>query len=72
MFWLIKQVFIALLSFSRSLATKCVSLNDEPCMTRPILIDLNPIELNYYPCMICLHKCNESCKILMIYLCAQC
>ena len=30
MFSLIKQVFIVLLSFSESLATKYVSLNDEP------------------------------------------
>ena len=29
MFGLIKQVFIALLGFSRSLATKCVFLNNE-------------------------------------------
>ena len=34
---------IALLSFSESLATKCVSLNNEPCMARPTLIDLNPV-----------------------------
>ena len=47
MFRLIKQVFIALLSFTRSLAIKCVSLNDEPCMTKPMLADLNPVELNY-------------------------
>ena len=31
------------LSFSESLATKCVSLNNEPCMARPTLIDLNPV-----------------------------
>ena len=39
MLWLIKQVFNGLLlSFSRSLATKCVSLNNEPCMARPTLL----------------------------------
>ena len=58
MFSLIKQVFIVLVSFSESLATKCVSLNDEICMVRPTLIDLNPIELKYYPFMISLDKCN--------------
>ena len=45
---LFKQVFILLLSFSESLArsrTKCLFLNDEPCMVRPTLIDLNPVEL---------------------------
>ena len=61
MFKLIKQVFfIVLLRFSRSLATKCVSLSNEPCMARPTLIDLNPTELNYYPFTISLDKCNES------------
>ena len=30
MLWFIKQVFIALLNFSGSLATKCVSLSNEP------------------------------------------
>ena len=37
MFGLIKQLFIALLSFSESLArdrTKCLFLNDEPCIVR--------------------------------------
>ena len=33
-----KHVFIGLLSFSGSLATKCMSLNNERCMTRPTLM----------------------------------
>ena len=48
MFSLIKQAFIVLLSFSESLAcnqTKCLSLNEESCMVRPTLIDLNSVEL---------------------------
>ena len=35
-------------SFSESLAcdrTKSLFLNDEPCMFRPTLIDMNPVEL---------------------------
>ena len=47
-----------------SLATKCVSLYYEPFMTRPTLIDLNPVELKYYPSMISLDKCSGSCTIL--------
>ena len=62
MFLLITRVFIALLSFSVSLATKCVSLNNERCMVRPTLINLNPIEFNYYPFMTSLDNCNESCN----------
>ena len=44
MFKIINQAFIALLSFSRSLSTKFIyepCLNNEPCLTRPTLIDLN-------------------------------
>ena len=63
-----KQAFIVLLSFSKSLAsvakvsdrTKCVPLNVEPRMVRPTLIDLNPVELKYYPFMISLDKCSGS------------
>ena len=64
MFSLIKQVFIVLLSFSETLATKCLSLNDEPCMIRLTLIDLNPVELKYYPLMISLDKCSGCCNVL--------
>ena len=62
MFWLIKKVFVALLSFSRSLATKCDSLNNESCMINSTLIDLNSVELNYYPFMVKLDKCSGSCN----------
>ena len=36
---------IVLLSFGESLATKCLFLNDEPCMVRPTVIDMNHVEL---------------------------
>ena len=52
MFSLIKQVFIILLSFSISLATKFLFLNDEQCLVRPTLIDLNLVNFKYYPFMV--------------------
>ena len=55
-------MFSVLLKFSKSLATKCVPLNNEPCIPIPILVDLNPVELNYYPFMISLGKCSGSCN----------
>ena len=58
------SLFIVLLSFSSSLATKCLFLNDEPCMVRPTLIDMNPVELNYYPFMISLNKCIGSYNVI--------
>ena len=64
MFWLLKQVFIVLLSFSGSLATKFVSLNNEPLMIMVTFVDSNSIELNYYLFMISLDKCNGSCNVV--------
>ena len=64
MILLIKQVFIAFFSFSGSLATKCMFFNDESCIARPTLIDLNPIKRNYFPFMISLDKCNGSCNVV--------
>ena len=52
MFGFIENMFIELLSFSRSLAAKCLLLNNEQCKTRPFLIDLNHAELTYYWFMI--------------------
>ena len=62
MSWLIQEVFIVLLSFDESLARKYVYLNNVSSMVRPTLIDLNPIELNYYPFIISLDKCNRNCN----------
>ena len=44
--------------------TKCTSLNKEPCLDRPTLIDLNSNELHYYPFMVSLESCNESCNTI--------
>ena len=49
MFSLIKQVFIAVLSFSESLSR---------------VAKISLIELKYYPFMISLSKCNGSCNVL--------
>ena len=49
-----------LLSFSISFSTKSVSLNNEPCMTRSTIVDLNSVELDYYIFLISLDKCNGS------------
>ena len=49
------SLFIVFFSFSKSLATKFLFLNDEPCMTRPTLTDMNSVELKYYPFMISLN-----------------
>ena len=45
MFCVNKQVFIKWSSFRKCFATKCVSLNNEPSLIRPFLLDWNPAEL---------------------------
>ena len=50
------------MSFSESLAIKCVSLGNELCMARPTPIDLNLVVLNYYSFMIILNKSNTNCN----------
>ena len=58
MFGLVKQVFIAVLSFNGSLATKFMPLNNEQCMIKPTLIDLNRVEFKYYQLMISFNIIN--------------
>ena len=54
------SLFIALLSFSDFLAAKCLFSNDEPCIVRVTVIDMNSVELKYYPFMISLNKLTGS------------
>ena len=61
-------MFVVLLRFSESLATKFLSLNDESMHVRSTLIDLNPDEQDY-PFMISLDKCTGGCNILSPKIC---
>ena len=58
MLGLIEYALIDLLTFGGLLATKCVSLSNQSCITRPALIGLIPGEfrqiLHHYPFMISL------------------
>ena len=60
---MILSLFTVFLSFSKSLATKCLFLNDEQCIVRPTLIGMNPNELKHDPFIISLNICAGSCNI---------
>ena len=45
-----------------------MSLNNGPCVTRPLLFDINLVELKYYSVMISLNKVVEFVILLMNYL----
>ena len=61
------SLFIVLVTFSISLAcedkvseqTKKM-MNDESCIARPTLVNMNPVELKCYPFMISLNKFTVS------------
>ena len=38
-------------------------------MVRPSLVDLNPVELKYFPFIISLDKCTGSCNVLSPKIC---
>ena len=71
--------FIALLRFSEYLEreakvsgrTKCLLLNNETSMVRRTLIDMNQVELKYYPFMISWSKCTGSCNLLSSKICVS-
>ena len=47
-------------------------LNDEPCIVRSTLIDLNPVELKNYPFMISLDKCTRMSYLYQKYVFQKC
>ena len=52
MFRLFNKLFSALLTFSGSLRTKSMYLDNKPCMAGPTLIGFNFVEFDYCPFMI--------------------
>ena len=60
-FRFVKKGFIVLVQcFGGSLGIKCVSLNNQATIDRPIFIELNPDELHFYPFMVSLDRCDEK------------
>ena len=49
--------------------TKCFFLNNEPCMVRPTLTDLNSRVLKCYSIVISLDQFNERCNVLSPRVC---
>ena len=70
MFVIIKKMFLVLLSnvVNGSNHTKCVSLNNQKCITQPALVNLHlneySQELHYYPFVVKLDRCVGSYNTL--------
>ena len=64
-----KQAVITLLCFGGLLATKCINLNNEPCIARLTLEFNSKILLmncvrDYHPFIVSLNRCNRNCNTL--------
>ena len=59
-------LFTSSLCFVESLGTKCISSNNQPCMTKPTFIDFYSDEhnqgLRYYNFIIIINRCNGCCN----------
>ena len=62
----IKQTFIVLLlvllGFDGLLATKYIYTNNQSCMIKTTLFDLNPDKLHDYPFIHSLDRCDGNCN----------
>ena len=41
---------------------KCVSLNNQPSLTRPIIVNTNSDKTLFYPFTVSVNKCGGSCN----------
>ena len=67
MFQIFEKAFIALfiaLSLSGPLATKCISLNNQPSLARHTLTYFNPDELHHHLFNVTLDRSDGSCNTI--------
>ena len=68
MFIFIKKMFITLLSFGGSVATKYVSLNNQRCQIRPTLTNVNLINLFVIHLLLLSISAMEVVTLLLIHM----
>ena len=62
MFGFIKKVFVIATTFFSCSALKCVSMNNQECKIRPVVMNINRNETLFYPYSILVNKCSGSCN----------
>ena len=66
MFGFVKRVFfvgLTILSSSTSVnLLSCISMNNKECKLRPHVVNVNSIELVFFPSSIKTNKCSGSCS----------
>ena len=67
MFRLVKRIFVSkMMFFSCDLSNvnplECVSMNNQECKVRPVVVNVNSTESVFYPFSIKTSKCSGSCN----------
>ena len=62
MFGFIKKLLITAMTFVGCGALKCVSMSNQDCKIRPVIINVNSNEPLFYPYSILVNKCSGSCN----------
>ena len=60
MFWFIKKIFIAAMTFFSFNTLRCVSMNNQEWKKRPVVMNINSNESLFYPYSILVNKCSGS------------
>ena len=56
------RTFGELLFFNLKRPIKCVSLNNQPCETKPTIVNINSNKTLFYPFTVSVNKCGGSCN----------
>ena len=62
MFGFLKKYFFKLMTSFSCNALKCISINNQECKTRPVIMKINGNETLFYPNSIFVNKCSGSCN----------
>ena len=62
MFGFLKKYFFKLMTSFSYNALKCISINNQECKTRPVIMKINSNETLFYPNSIFVNKCSDSCN----------
>ena len=49
-------------------ALKCLSMNNQPCIIRPEIININSSNPIFYPFSVKINRCSSNCNNIMIHM----
>ena len=63
-FGFIKKIFITAMTFYSCNAMRCVSMKNQECNVRPVIMNIDSDDPSFYPYNIQINKCNGSCNTI--------